>query len=406
MAISPAMAAAASPLVDDFAAGATGPSTVVDPSGSVKLGRLMKTEGFDGSALPAGWAITSWDAPPTGTATVAGGTLTANGARVTASRSYAAGQVLQFRATFGEATYQHLGFGNLTDGTADASTFADGPWAMFSTRDTAGTVLWARTLSGPTAQGGVVTETQLAADPKLPHDYRIEWSATEVTYFVDGAPVAVATHPLAAPIATQMRPALSVSAAAGAALAVDSAGLVAYADSGTFTSRVSDAGDARAVWGKLTAATSPASGAGVAFATRSGNTPTPDATWSAYQPLGADNAIASPRGRYIQYQATLSTTDDRNTPSVDRVELSYAIDLTEPIDTTIPSAGGGGADAGHALAEGQGRTGVGARLEARRRHAGRHLPRRRGELQRQPAAEAQRQDSRAQARDHRRRRRR
>ena len=44
-------------------------------------------------------------------------------------------------------------------------------------------------------------------------------------------------------------------------------------------------------------------------------------------------AIQSPIGRYIQYRATLSTADDRVTPSLDRVEMTYDIDSTPPSAT-------------------------------------------------------------------------
>ena len=54
--------------------------------------------------------------------------------------------------------------------------------------------------------------------------------------------------------------------------------------SGTFISRVFDAGDSRAAWGTLTAT---GGATGVVFATRSGNTATPDASWSDWATSGA-----------------------------------------------------------------------------------------------------------------------
>jgi hypothetical protein len=68
----------------------------------------------------------------------------------------------------------------------------------------------------------------------------------------------------------------------------------------------------------------------VTLQTRSGNSATPDASWSAYEPLGADGQVQSPGGRYVQYKATLSTADDRVTPSLNRVELGYEIDDVAP----------------------------------------------------------------------------
>ena len=76
-----------------------------------------------------------------------------------------------------------------------------------------------------------------------------------------------------------------------------------YTSSGTFTSRVLETTDPRTIWGTLTAA--PA-GPGITFATRTTNNPA--GSWSAWQPLGANGAIQSPPGRYIQYEATFTAT--------------------------------------------------------------------------------------------------
>ena len=74
------------------------------------------------------------------------------------------------------------------------------------------------------------------------------------------------------------------------------------------------------MWGTLT---STGSAAGTTFETRSGKTANPnDGSWSDYQPVGAGGAIQSPSGQYIQYRATLSTADDRVTPSLDSVSMS------------------------------------------------------------------------------------
>jgi hypothetical protein len=339
LAIGPAVAAAASPLVDDdFAGGTPGTNTVVAPPGSLQLARIMKTEPFDGTLLPAAYSAKLWDTTPPeeGSATVGGGLLTVDGARVASVRPYDAGQEFAFSATFGEGTFRHVGFGNTTDDVTPASTFANGPWAIFST-GSAGTTLRARTLTGVTGGVGTVSKETVVQDKiagfdqKLPHDYRIVWSATEVSYYVDNQ--LVDTH-TAVPIAGQMRPGASDATAGGGVLTVDSAGLLLYADSGTFDSRVHDAGDSRAVWGELTPAPA-GTGTDMTFQTRSGNTGTPDASWSAYQALGEDGAIQSPPGRFIQYRATLSTNDDRVTPSLESVQLSYELDEAPPNATTI-----------------------------------------------------------------------
>ena len=61
-------------------------------------------------------------------------------------------------------------------------------------------------------------------------------------------------------------------------------------------------------------------GAGArAFSTRSGNSDPPDTTWSRWQPVGGDGAIASPPGRCLQWKVRLGSGDAR----VDEVTLSW-----------------------------------------------------------------------------------
>jgi hypothetical protein len=107
-----------------------------------------------------------------------------------------------------------------------------------------------------------------------------------------------------------------------------------YLPEGTFTSRVFDAGDSRTFWRSLTGDTSVPTATDVVFETRTGNTPTPDASWSAWQPVGAGGAVASPFGRrYLQYRATLTTPDDMVTPVVRSVDVVYDIDTAAPATT-------------------------------------------------------------------------
>ena len=104
--------------------------------------------------------------------------------------------------------------------------------------------------------------------------------------------------------------------------------------------------------GALTAVTATTASTGVSFETRTGQTPNAgDATWSGYQPVGSGGAIQSPAARYIQYRATLNTSDNRVTPSLDKVTVGWDLDTTQ--------AGGqsGGTGAGTAP-QGGGSSGV------------------------------------------------
>ncbi len=311
-------AASASVFADDtavhFAAGTPGDATAVAPVGSVRL--KPATEGFDGASLPVGLTATPW-APPSGTATVGSGVLAVDGARVQGAPAYAPGEALEFSATFSGAPAEHVGFGVMLE---------DGPWAIISTG--AGGALGASTRAAP---GATTTFDPISVlDPAGENTYRIEWSATEVRYYVyvDGAEQLVASRPVA--ITSQMRPIVSDYTADGRAVTIDSLALMLFPASGIYESNVKDAGDPRTVWGPLNAMVDTPAGTAVVLQTRSGNTATPDAGWSGYQPLGPGGAINSPSARYIQYRALLSTADERVTPSLERVDLLYDIDRSGP----------------------------------------------------------------------------
>ena len=107
-------------------------------------------------------------------------------------------------------------------------------------------------------------------DPLVQHDYSIEWDPTEVRYYVDGN--LVATHAIA--IGAQMRPIASDFTVGGGNVDVEYLDLYPtepqYPSSGTFTSRVFDAGDNRATWRTLSAAADTPPGTGVTFEVRTG----------------------------------------------------------------------------------------------------------------------------------------
>jgi hypothetical protein len=328
MAIGPAWASAApSPLMDDLQSdfAAAGPQTgtwAVEP-GQVRLKLGTVAENFD-TALPSGWAATPWTAGQTGpnvggNAAVSGGQLTIDGARVSdanATPTFSAPQTLEFRAAFGADQFQNIGFGD---------TFDTGPWAMFSTgpntTSTPGT-FFARTNTA--ALNGTQTDTAIPVgatfDPTATNLYRIEWGTADVKFYVNGA--LVATHPVA--IAAPMRAVasdLNRPADGGPTVKVDWVGMGAAPASGTFTSRVLSADSTHTVWSNLTGTSS-----GTAFETRTGNTATPDGSWSGFQAVGAGGAIQSPSGQYIQYRATLTGS----AASLDSASLAYTVDNAAP----------------------------------------------------------------------------
>ena len=208
----------------DFSLGAPGSNTYIAQTtdGELQLAPTVGAE-FSGLLLPSGWSATPWAAG--GSAAVGGGKLTVDGALASTDAYYGQGHSLEFVATFGANTSQHVGFG--TDLNA-------APWAIFSTGYPGGTTLQARTDSG---NGSI--DTNLGDYLGAPHRYRIDWTATGVTYYIDG--VQVASHSIA--IRASMRPVAS-DLAGGPTLLLDWLRMSPYAASGSFTSRLFDAGAA------------------------------------------------------------------------------------------------------------------------------------------------------------------
>ncbi|MFA6604124.1 MAG: prepilin-type N-terminal cleavage/methylation domain-containing protein [Patescibacteria group bacterium] len=99
-----------------------------------------------------------------------------------------------------------------------------------------------------------------------------------------------------------------------------------YAASGTYISKVFDAGQ-NVNWGHIFwDEYFPSDATHLTIATRTGNTPIPDGTWSAWsgELTNPTNApITSPAGRYFQYRATLTTTYTFETSRLNSVSIYY-----------------------------------------------------------------------------------
>jgi hypothetical protein len=148
---------------------------------------------------------------------------------------------------------------------------------------------------------------------------RIEWNGANIVYYRNGSQFA--SHSVS--IANQLRALFSDFTVGGGAISVDWVHMSPYATSGTFTSRVFDAG-ANVTWETAPwTATTPA-GTNVAISVRTGSTPTPDGSWTNWQQLSGPNAQINAQARYIQYQAALSTSDPTKTPELNEVELRFS----------------------------------------------------------------------------------
>ena len=108
------------------------------------------------------------------------------------------------------------------------------------------------------------------------------------------------------------------------------------ADRGTYTSDVRDALTV-ATWGAIKWQQTAPAGTKVEIATRSGNTRTPDETWSDWSAAYADqqgSSIVSPRARYLQWRAVLTATPAAS-PVLTSVTAAYLPRNTRPRVTGI-----------------------------------------------------------------------
>src|SRR5206468_9767705 len=111
------------------------------------------------------------------------------------------------------------------------------------------------------------------------HTYRVQAVSGGSQFYVDG--VLKTTISATLPAGTQLHAALSSFSGSQPALVADSITSAAYVSTGTYSSIVFDAGKT-STWGTATwTATLPA-GTGILVETSSGNTATPDGTWSAW----------------------------------------------------------------------------------------------------------------------------
>jgi hypothetical protein len=97
--------------------------------------------------------------------------------------------------------------------------------------------------------------------------------------------------------------------------------MTAYAASGTYTSPVYNAGSSVA-WQNASWVSDIAPGTSVSVQVRTGTTPTPDATWTAFTTVALGGAI-NRTGQYAQYKVALSTTVGNTAPAVKEVVLTF-----------------------------------------------------------------------------------
>ncbi|HOX26089.1 MAG TPA: Ig-like domain-containing protein [Candidatus Krumholzibacteria bacterium] len=232
-----------------------------------------------------------------------------------------AGVVCEVRAmVLPGSAFVNLGF--------TSSTSETGQWAFFSTRGTGNQQVPVIKASVRAEAGGTVDVPTSATFGEW-HVFRIEWMPSRLSFFVDGA---LADERTGVELTLPQRVALYKSDASASPLLVDWVRVTPYAGSpGRHESAILDAGAAGTPWTTLAWDGESPVGTGVAFQTRTGETPTPGSGWSSWS-APAGGAITSPHGRYLQCRSTLTTTDLDRSPLIDEIRVGYTYpDVTRPV---------------------------------------------------------------------------
>lgn len=287
----------------DFTQGTTDNTIIsTEGNGAVTL-RPSLSEEFNGTTIPAGFTEGVFNA---GSTTVINGLITVDGTHVFSNNSFAPGTTLEFAAIFRAGSYQNIGF------SAD-QPFNNNPWITIGQGQADG-ALYARASNNVSINLGAGLLGSL-------HRYRIKWNASSFEFYIDGSAAPAATISLA--VSTNLFIQVSDVFNNDGTLSVDWLRATPYVPTGTFTSRVADAG-AITNWGVVKWNSEIPAGTSLALSVRTGNTTNPDdGTWSAYTAI--DSGVAVGRSsRYIQYKVVFNTTNTFITPVLKDLSVQCA----------------------------------------------------------------------------------
>ena len=244
---------------------------------------------FSGTVPDAGWFIG-------GNSTITNGNLYANEGQAGTLLLYPPSRSAEFVATFRSVDSQHGGL---------ALDLFAARWVIFSTGNN-GSQLLARSNNGSDPE---LTTGLGSSYFGTPHLYRVDWEPNSVIYWIDGT--AVATHSIT--FTENMRPLVAdLNGDSAISLTVNWMRMSDYAPSPcTFTSRVINSGAVGTSWTNFTATVDQPTGTSSSFEVHAS---TDNANWSDWQ-LVTSNTI-NLTGQYLQYRATLTTTDPLVTPQL------------------------------------------------------------------------------------------
>jgi hypothetical protein len=299
-------APAVAPITDATFAGGSSSGTYLaaNGDGEVILNPTAVQE-FTAASAPSAWTSSAYVTGgkvsyPGGTAQVSGASLTTT-STFTSNTSWQAGITLDKYQSFGLVT---------SSNTSVRMSFSVNASAQ---------------LVATVYDGGLNNSAQLIQSnwTAAPHVFRIDFSSTAATFYLDG--IQKYTHAFSTRYASTYRPQFQSTVTTGSALGLDWLRLGPFTTSGTFTSKVFDAG-ATVNWGALSWDVDVPAGTTATIRVRTGNTATPDANWSAYATVSASGGSVGATARYLQYQVSFTSTGSAfATPTLRSVTAAYSI---------------------------------------------------------------------------------
>ncbi len=289
----------------NFGDGGQDAGALINPDGSISLQPLVNEEFISVlKSIPEGWSGTRYNSD--GTTVNNNGVITVNGTHIYTNANFEPGSTIEFAATFGFGSYQNIGF-------SIDQPYADGDWVTIGQGNQADGNLYARASNN--------TEIKLGSHfLGSMHTFRIKWNPTNFEFYVDGSVKPVATINMK--VTANMYIQVSDYASTDEGLSIDWLHVAPYTASGTFTSRVFDAGGPTN-WGAINWHGDTPAGTSISISVSTGDTPNPnDGTWSSFSPVKASGTPVNATSRYIQYKATLATTDKKFTPALKDVSIN------------------------------------------------------------------------------------
>jgi hypothetical protein len=105
-------------------------------------------------------------------------------------------------------------------------------------------------------------------------------------------------------------------------LTVDWLRLTPYASTGTFTSRILDGGST-VTWNTATWTADLPAGTAAVVSVRTGNTASPDSSWTGFTTVPTSGAVVGASARYLQYRVTFTTSTPGQSPALRDLTVGY-----------------------------------------------------------------------------------